>query len=192
MKKTKECVPFENRLYTMRDLAQFADWSMIKKAYRYYYNVSDKKAESFQVVFMQIMTYPKRKHKDPDERIEIIVGGMRDERKPYSQENEENGRDEFYATSTNKYSLSFRKWAEVSNIIIDTETLKRYTAEELLAHFLYELTWYGSEQEMEEKAQDLVSSCEEFKRDSVGGVVPYDSFERPAVEKKGKKKVKKS
>jgi hypothetical protein len=136
-------------------------------------------------VFTQLKTYPEVKQKNPKERIEIIVGGDRAFLPPMDKDGE--GRDEMYSCSTNAYSLSFRKWIEVSNILISEETLKHYTAEEMLAHFIWEITWYGPEERMLEKGKEMLESVKKLKKD----VKKHPENVRPISELFDNKKKKK-
>jgi hypothetical protein len=125
---------------TPRELANIIDWSYVQKSLKYYYGGNWSKSEE---VFNLIKKTRKQKLKH-NEKLTIKIGGFR---------NEED--DEFYNTSTDKYSLSFRKWSEIVNIPISQETLSHFKYQEILAHLIYEMTWYGTEKQSLAKGKKL-------------------------------------
>lgn len=155
--KTK-FVPFEDKELTIRDLAKFANINTLKESYKYFYGL--KKPKYLEETFEKIKSFKKVAQKNPKERIVLSIGG---ERKIVLDRDE---RDEFYSMSTNMFSMSFRPWKEVSNILIAKDTLAHYTPEEILAHFIWEITWYGNEEQMTERGNELKEIIAEFKKES--------------------------
>lgn len=152
--KTKY-VPFEERELTIRDLAKFANINSLKESYKYFYGL--KKPKYLEETFEKIKSFKKVPQKDIKERIVIDIGGVRE----LVLDRDE--RDEFYAVSTNKFSLSFRPWKDVSNILISKDTLKHYTPEEIIAHFIWEITWYGNEEQMMKRGKELEEILKDIK-----------------------------
>jgi len=117
------------------EIAQYCNLKDLKKAISYLYHKSW--CKPLLKILTKIKKTKTKKHKDPEEFLEVKCAGFLD------KNTEEFKR--FYVIQTNKYSLSFRKWNELANIPFDENTLRRYTPEELIAHFLKEITWYGNE-----------------------------------------------
>lgn len=135
----------ENTNLTIRDIAIMTEWKSVKRSFKYYYSKYSKMLPILEVIFEDIKNYKKRKQKEPDEEIELKVGGIISDPE-----------DRFYCMNTTKYSLSFRKWRELANIRIQEETLRRYEFQEILAHFLWEITFYGfDEKEISKKAKSV-------------------------------------
>ena len=151
----------------MRDLAQVANVEEFNKAMKYYY---PKQRRDWYMAMEGVLTrdlksIAKKKQKDPKEQIEICVAGERELLPLATKENEWEGRDESYNCGTNKYSLSFRPWKDTANIRVSEESLRCYKIEELLAHYIWEITWYGPEEKMMEHGKELMKRAKEIKKD---------------------------
>ena len=120
------------KAYTIRDIIQDTTWKQVKRAIEYHY---PKDTNDYKKLYKQIKKYPKIKHKDKDEYIIVQVNQFFDVK------------DRWIGMHTNKYSMSFRPWIELANIPIGKETLDHILIEEIVAHFIWEITFYGSEQE---------------------------------------------
>lgn len=150
--------PWEKEL-TMVEIANKVNWRDVKSALEYYYPIiNDKRVNwnRYKPVFERIKSFKKKRHADKEEKIEVGVGGMR---VPYPGDS---WLDEAYYCNTNKYSLSFRSWKSVSNIPVSIDSIKHFKYAELLAHFIWEITWYGPESEMIEKKKELHQSFKQF------------------------------
>lgn len=129
---------------TIRDLVKRVKWEKVQKSIRYFYP-GDK--GNYLRVFVQIAEMPKRTHRSKDERIQIGVAGM--------HTLEEDPEDRFYNVTTNKYSLSFRKWKELANIPLSEDTIRHYKFEDIVALFIWEITFYGTEEDAAKTAKEL-------------------------------------
>ncbi len=146
---------------SIRDIIKFCKWEDVKKSLCYYYKYTNKQAESYKSVFEAIGKYRKYSYKNNEnEYIEICIGGFRE------LFIDEDGLDEFYNCSTDKYSLSFRSWKKVANLPIKNETINHYLYHEIIAHFIWEITFYGTEQDAKEKAKKLSKRVKEIKKQS--------------------------
>jgi len=135
---------------TIIDIIKHCDWKDVKKSLQYYYGYTPKKAESYHDVFDHVAGFKKRKYKNHEnEVLEVSICGSKED---YI---DEDGLDESYHVATNEYSLSFRKWREVSNIVIAGSTLGHFKYHEIVAHFLWEITFYGTEKDMEKTGKEL-------------------------------------
>lgn len=95
------------------------------------------------------MDSKKKSHKDKEEFLDIIayLGDL----------NKEEEDDRYYHISTNKYSMSFRKWNVLVNIPFSENTMRYYTFKDMIAHFLYEITWYGDEKQTYKTTKKIMS-----------------------------------
>ena len=67
--------------------------------------------------------------------------------------------DCYYSMSTNKYSMSFSKWSELANLPIGKDTLAHYRPVEIVAHFIWEITFYGTEKESLDTGKGLFAAA---------------------------------
>jgi len=139
-------------MITPIDIAKLVSWNDVRKNMSFFYKG---KWNNYEKIFKQIQKTKKAKHKDLEEFIEVVCGGdynliEKDER--------------FFSISTNKYSMSFRPWKILSNIPFSEETLRRYPPEQLLAHFIWEITWFGSESNTKKEAKQLFKRVKEIKK----------------------------
>jgi len=145
----------KEKIFTIRDLVKVTEWKNVKKAYLYYYG--KKGLKGLDEIFELIKTFRKQKPKEKDEFLEVMVGGW-----PGGEPEEDRG----YSVHTTKYSLSFRKWRELSNIPIQQETIRRYKFHEIVCHFLWEITFYGyDEKEIGKKGKEIFSTYKEAIKD---------------------------
>jgi hypothetical protein len=149
MKKKEVRWWYEREDITPIEIAGLVSYPQVKKVLKHHYKHEWNKAET---VFRQIKATKKRKHKDSEEKLVIRIGGSR------SREDF----DEFYSVATNKYSLSFRKWNEIVNIPIDKETIMHYLYPEIIAHLIYEMTWFGNEKQTQKKGKELYKGIKQF------------------------------
>ncbi len=138
MKKTSEQLAGE--LMTIREIAQLVKWKQVKRAIKYFYP-DDK--NDYEGLFKKIQGMRKRKQKDSEERIEIYAVGEL-----------ESPKERYYSIFTNKYSLSFRGWNEIANVPIAETTLEHYELQDILAHFIWEITFYGTEEQMKKEKKE--------------------------------------
>lgn len=147
------------------DISKKVKWADVKRAHKYYYP-ADK--NNYEDIFLGMQKLKNKKHKDPEEFIEVYCSD------PYTDGifTEENGwtveeimQENYYGVHTNKFSLSFRKWKEVFNIPIAKETLRHHKYCDILAHLLWEITFYGMEKDMEKKGKELKKMVDNCKKD---------------------------
>ena len=141
---------------TIKDILPLVEWNNVRRALAYFYPKTRGDAEP---IFKRLLEFPKRKHKDQEEFIEIKTYNNLEEKEFGPLDHN------YYNTATNKYSLSFRKWAEVVNIPISESTLEHFKFEDIVAHFIWEITWYGGEEETEKKGMEMLSSFKKAKEE---------------------------
>ena len=136
---------------TIRDLAIKTAWKDVEPAIRYHYP-TDK--NNYLTLYRFLKAIRTRKHKDAREFLELYLC-------PESKLNEH----AYYGIHTNKYSLSFRDWSECANIPIAKTTLERYTPEDILAHFIWEITFYGSEKNMKKVEKVVLDRADKCRKE---------------------------
>jgi hypothetical protein len=73
------------------------------------------------------------------------------------------------------YAIEFTRWEEAANWKIDLDTLKHYTPAEILAHFLWEMTFCGYTQSpIQKKIKEINRRCDLVKKDPKKYSIPYD------------------
>ena len=143
---------------TPKDISLMADWDDVKRAIKYHYP-DVKYPQNYEPVFERIQNATRRKPKKEDPLV-ISIGGFRDLKK-----DEWGCRDEFYNMSCEEYSMSFQPWNKLINTRINKDTLEHYTVEEILAHFIWKISWYGPEEEMKQKRKEIFSAGKECMKE---------------------------
>lgn len=138
---------------TILDIAKVIEWKDIKRSIKHYYP-TDK--NDYSELFEDLKKYRKRKHTDKDEFITVFVSGFVDR--------VEEGDGNNYGIATNKYSMSFRSWKTLANIPIHKNTLKHYLYKDILAHFIWEITFYGNEKDAKKIAMDVNASSKQIRK----------------------------
>ncbi len=145
---------------TIREISKLTNWKDIKKALKYHYP-EDK--NNYEEVFYSVQKMRKRKPKHDEEEVEICVGKY-----PVPEGWNFNIEDRYYSIHTNQYSFSFRPWKELANIPINEATLFNNMFAEIMAHFLWEITYHGSEIQSKAKGKEIfktVNKIHDKKRD---------------------------
>ena len=139
---------------TIIDIAKVIQWKDIKRSIKHYYP-TDK--NDYSELFEDLKKYRKRKHIDKDEFITVFVSGFVDRL--------EEGDENCYGIATNKYSMSFRQWKVLANIPIHEDTLKHYLYKDILAHFIWEITFYGNEKDAKKIAKNVNTSVRQIRKE---------------------------
>lgn len=139
---------------TIIDIARVVDFKDVKRAIKYYYPTDKNNYES---VFEKLKNVKKRKHLDENEFLQLNITDINC---GYFNDNDvkkllKKLKDFGYSIHTTKYGLSFMPWSKIANIPIETETLNRYALEDIMAHLIWEITFYGNEKQTQETAKDL-------------------------------------
>ena len=137
------------------NIIKLVEWKDIKKSLMYHYNYGcrNKNLLGYEKVFNIVKKYKKSKPEYPDEVIKISAC--------YEEET-----NSWYDIYTNKYSLSFRSWKKLANIPISKETLDHYIYEDIIAHFLWEITYNGfTEEKMKKEREEVFGRIKDSKND---------------------------
>jgi hypothetical protein len=139
----------------MREIAKVVKWEDVQKSHKYFFP-TDK--NNYKPIFEWLKKVPFEEQKRKGEYIKLVVASFREK----ILEDQE---DQFYTMATNMYSLSFRKWSETASLPIGEETLKNHTLVDILAHYLWEITFYGSEDDMMETGDMIQGRVKEYKEE---------------------------
>lgn len=136
---------------TPREVARLVAWKEVKRAIRYHYPGLKKGGiELCETAYNRLKKMRRSKQINEGEVIEVKFI-------PISEWTEYPA----YACNTNQYSLSFRTWAEVGNIPFSDSSVDSYMPEELLTHFIWEITWYGAESDVKKYYNELARRVKE-------------------------------
>lgn len=143
---------------TMRDLSRLVQLADVKRALQFHYPDQKGLRKKADDVLFKIKTC-KKMTPEKAGKLTIRCVGL----SPFVS-TKDDMYDAGYSISDVRrkmpWSLSFRSWTELSNIPIEKETLMRYTMEEILAHFIWEITWYGSERDSLEMGKKIMSDAD--------------------------------
>lgn len=102
---------------------------------------------------------------EPDDTLRIDVSG-RDGRLNRDQEDFkyiQDTTDAAYANAETEYSLCLEPWEHWLGMSIDMDTLKQFTASQIVAHCLWEMTFHGFDRyQIKEVADELKRRIEEI------------------------------
>lgn len=144
------------------DIAEHVKWTEVKNSLLYYYP-NFKWGKFYESVFNHLKKYKKAKGFEGG-KLEVLVGGFLNF-EMYLEEDSIHWR--FYSIHIKKdklgdfpsYSMSFVPWIKLANTPFEKETLRRYTYEECMAHFIYEITWYGPEKKMMKEGKEILGTA---------------------------------
>jgi hypothetical protein len=172
------------KYYTLRELANLVVWKDVKRAVRYFYP-SDH--SNYEKLFYRIQKWPKAKV--PAGEFLMIQGGLMDPNSEWFKKYGEKyiadikaGDDNaYYSVNMKKvdeeivYGVSFTKWKTLVNWPIWPDTLTHYNPQEIVAHVLWEMTFYGGEAETQAQAKNLQRMVKEIESGKAK-TIPADDF----------------
>lgn len=147
-----------DKLFTPIDLTKYTTWELVKRAMDYHYPQHD---NTYEDVFNRIKNTKKKKYKDND-TLTINIVGLREK----NDIKEFGELDEYYDCSGVNYGLDFQKWDALINMPIEKRTLESYTVPEILAHFIFEMTWYGDETTSITKGKKIADDVKKIQSDN--------------------------
>ena len=155
-------MPTKKITLTIRDLIPYIKWKEVKHALKYHYPTDH---NNYEKLFYQLGKIPKVRVK-PNEFLKVYGG--KDLNIPFYAEHPERvqkflndvkeGMDDTgYGIHMIKqddidnilWSISFIPWKKLANMPISHDTLCHYSFEDIIAHFLCEITFYGNEKQAE-------------------------------------------
>ena len=139
---------------TIRDLIGRTTWPEVKRAMKYFYPKDKGDYEEVFKYFASVETGPPLRKK---EKIEV-----------YMVFEEAYLEDTYYSVHTNLYSLSLREWPELASIPFSKVTLRNYRPAELAAHFIWEVTYYGTPKDIAKLKAELIETTKKIKEQHHG------------------------
>lgn len=126
-----------------------------------WYNNQEKSKEGYREVFNKLLQMTPKKHNLSD--LFINVEKQKDE---FSEENTEYlDTDGIDMSNGKRYGIEFMPWIDWISMFITKETLDSITNEEIVAACLYEMTFFGFEEEKVKNELDkMIESVEECKK----------------------------
>lgn len=162
----------KSNIFTIRDICQFVKWKDVKRAIKYHYP-TDK--NDYEELFYSL---PKRKIvKVPRGEVLTISGGLycaeKEKLEKFDIEYLERLKSEdeqlYYSIYIKKegeeyrYSCSFVAWDYMTSLPIYVETLRDFTFIDIIAHFIWEITFYGNEKQMKKVGGKIQKAYEDIK-----------------------------
>ncbi len=154
---------------TIKEIAKLVKLKNLEEALKFYYPHVKVPRCYGKSMLKRFTTTPTRKPKKADERLEVYAHttdwGLKD-----------GGVDEQYGIHTieldtieygkpKSWSMSFRPWNELINLKPTSENFERYRLTDILAHFIYEITWYGPEARMIKQGKKLFASVKKIEKE---------------------------
>jgi hypothetical protein len=160
-----------NKKLAVRDIVNYVKWRDVKRAIRYYYPTDH---NNYEKLFYKIAKMPRFKT-EPGETL-VVGGGLAVKTEwfekygqKYLDDLKTGDESMYYSVNLKKvgepytYSMSFIKWKKFVNYPIDLDTLENFNFVDIIAHVLWEMTFYGSETETQKHAKKLHKMVDEIK-----------------------------
>jgi len=136
----------------MRNIARKVSFEDLVKAHKFYYGLKPREIPALKQIHEKISAF---QDKIPLKNEEIEICLIRDED------------FEIYCVDTGEFSLSFRPWREISNLVVSKGTLDHYKIADILCHYIYEITFYGPEENMEKKKKEFIEAIKEHQEEEI-------------------------
>lgn len=137
---------------TVREMIKDLKWSDVKRAIKYFY---PKDKNNYEPVFYFLQKVRKNKQKYEGEEIELEAH--------YDIFGEQG--DAYYSIATNQYSMSLRKWSELASIKISEATLSHYVPKDIVAHFIWEITFYGNQNDIVKLKKEMDETVKKIHKE---------------------------
>jgi hypothetical protein len=132
------------------------DWDAVKHKLYYQYPDQKKNIQGYKEAFFELKEAATYIENDSLIAIEYI-------------KEDDEGYHDVYSLKPDdetRYALDFVDWREVLGMSIEPTTLEEYYELDIIAHLLFEITFYGySNEKVVAKGEELYSIVDEVKRD---------------------------
>lgn len=177
--------------FAIRDIVHFVKWADVKKAIKYYYphdknnyeplfyalgkmpKVKTKAGERLHVrggLDLSVYESDKQLQKYLDEYLADLKSG--EESQYYSIDMITDEPEPYDHGRMKTYGISFIRWKYLASMPIDHETFSYFTMRDIIAHFIWEITFYGDEKETKKIAKDLAKRVKDIEAGK-GTTVPF-------------------
>ena len=155
----------------LKDIINKNSWSSTKTQFLKEYPQEEKNIEGYKSVYEKLCLLPLKKsdmrivvdeifHKDLNDEPYVDVTGkngtLQKELEDFKYFNEQENSE--VANSEVSYALEYSPWAEWLGMEIDPDSANKYSELEIIAHCLYEMTFFGFDEE------SIKKQCDELKR----------------------------
>lgn len=136
---------------TIGEVSALVEWKEVKKSLKYHYP-SLKHVDNYQHCLKRIRSAPKKITKEEEFCIEASNTKW-DGIEPI---------DYSYHTYIKKinddtrWSMSFQPWNKLINLKVSNNTFEYYTLVDIIAHFIWEITWFGNEKNSVSRGKQLM------------------------------------
>ncbi len=136
-------------------MAQLIPFKDVAKALKYHYpnpRICARTMQRYEEIMSEMSKYKENPEKDREWSLVITLSRPFGYYKNKKWEFLDRPGEEYYNVSAAKkgekmlYAIEFTRWEEAANWKISEQTLKAYKPAEILAHFLWEMTFCGFEQ----------------------------------------------
>ncbi len=151
---------------TVSDILQVVSWKDVKRALKYHYptDKSDYTSAFEGLKKLKIKPWPKGKR----EYLDISLGGFFFapeglKRIANRKKLEEFDTEQYYSPSIKRendkdkqnWSTSFVPWTKIMGMILTKETTEHHTLPEIVAHVIWDITFYGNEAQMKKTGKEM-------------------------------------
>lgn len=160
----------------IREIIKLVKWKDVKRAIKFHYP-TDK--NDYEGLFYDLAKMPKVKVKN-NEYLNIQGGfdikseWFKKYGKKYLEDLAKGDEKTYYKIDMKiipplqnnhiYYSISFIPWKKLVNMKINPDTLLNFTLEDIIAHFIWEITYYGNEKQMNKCAKKLLKQVKRITK----------------------------
>jgi hypothetical protein len=178
---------------TIIDLINKSKFKDVSRALRYYYphpKISANTMQRYHEIFDEIGKYKINENN----KWELIIK-LNGEEKHWNKEKREwywftEIGEEYYSTDAinikekQKYAIEFTAWQSTANYKISSNTLKNYKPSEIVAHYLWKITFIGYHQEpIQNKLKELNNTVKRIK-EGKEKLIPFEDVKNKLLDKK--------
>lgn len=156
-----------------RDIARLIPWKDVAKSlgYHYSYTIKKRDIESYKDIYERIRD-TNRVVDNKGEKLECYTREFYDA----FEENPDMRDGGYYGIHTidkkgKEWGLSFRRWNATITMPFTQITLEHHTFADMLAHYIWEISWYGNEKQslefgagLREKAKKVIAQVSKKKK----------------------------
>lgn len=144
---------------TFKDLIILSEWKDVERAMLYYYPDQKYNIPRYKEIFEEFKTMEPGELKNRQNEGRLTVSVVTDILDP-----EENIQS-YNVTLEPYYSIGMMPWRKILGLEVSEEAQKSFTREEIVAHVLWDFTFYGFyEEDVQGVAKDLNSKIKEIKK----------------------------
>lgn len=150
-----------------REIAPHIEWKDVYLALKYYYSGYNWKGH--EKAFYRIKDAPKKRPK-AGQRLEVYGFNTffipdKEFESRYGIHIVEIKNIDHMTNRPKEWGMSFRDWDQLINTKFADYCFRRYTMVDLMAHFIYELTWYGDERTTVATGKGLLERVEKLDKE---------------------------